>query len=396
MSTSLDQLISAALEQRRASHLLRSRRIVEASDAVHVIVNGRPLVNFASNNYLGLTHHASVRTATDEASGAGAAGLITGYTPAHARAEADLAAWKQTEAAVILQSGYQANLAAVQTLHAIADASNKRVRFIVDRLAHASLIDAVRQVEGIVGRPVMRVFPHNDIDKVERLLRDADADELQVVVTESIFSMDGDAADLAAIASLKTRYAFALLVDEAHAAGIYGPNGAGLVSQLALREQVDITIATLSKALGVSGGAVCASRAFIDALLNFGRAYIYSTSVSPVVAQLASRAIDICRREPERRVRVMDLAARVRSQLHEANLTLFPGDSPIIPILLSDESSAIEASKRLEAQGLLVLPVRPPTVPRGTSRLRVTLSCEHSDGEVDLLVRALLNVVPRA
>ena len=329
----------------------------------------------------------------DAACGSGAAGLITGYTPDHARAEADLAAWKQTEAAVILPSGYQANLAAVQTLHEIADASGKRIRFIVDRLAHASLIDAIRQIEGVVGKPVMRVFPHNDVAKVERLLSDASADEMQVVVTESIFSMDGDAADLSSLAALKSRYDFALLVDEAHAAGVYGPDGSGLVAHLGLRDKVDITIATLSKALGVSGGAVCSSRAFADAVLNFGRAYIYSTSVSPIIARCTSRAIEICRREPERRTRVMQLASRVRSQLRDANVTLFEGDSPIIPILLNDESSAIDASKRLEAQGLLVLPVRPPTVPRGTSRLRVTVSCEHSDDEVLQLAGAITRIV---
>lgn len=392
MPNPLDPLITAALDQRRADRLFRSRRIIEASDAVHVTVDRRRLVNFASNNYLGLTHHPSMRSALDAAAGAGAAGLISGYTPDHARAEADLASWKHTEAAVILPSGYQANLSAVQTLHALAEASGRHIRFIVDRLAHASLIDAIRQIEGVVGKPVMRVFPHNDTAKVERLLSDAPADTLQIVVTESIFSMDGDAADLTSLAALKARFDFVLLVDEAHAAGVYGPDGSGLVARLGVRDRVDITIATLSKALGVSGGAVCSSRAFADALLNFGRAYIYSTSVSPIVAQLASRAIDICRREPDRRQRVMSLASRVRSRLRDANIPLLPGDSPIVPILLNDESAAIETSKRLEEQGLLVLPVRPPTVPRGTSRLRVTLSCEHSDDEITELIDALTRI----
>ncbi len=385
----LDDLIAASLDERRGQHLFRSRRVVTPIDATHVELDGRRLVNFASNNYLGLTHHPRMLDVPISASGAGAAGLITGHTPDHAAAERDIARWKQTDAAVLMPSGYQANLAAIQTLAGVAEARGKPIRFIADKLVHASLIDAIRQTGA-----TLRVFPHNGIDKLERLLGVADPGEMQVVVTESIFSMDGDAADLRAIALLKQKHDFALVVDEAHGSGVYGPAGAGLVAELGLRDAVDVGIVTLSKALGVSGGAICASRSFIDAVLNFGRAYIYSTAVSPYVARLVSRAIQILHDEPDHQSRLRDLSRRVRHAL-AGRFAIPPGDdSPIIPIARSDESRALAEAADLENAGLLVLAIRPPTVQRGTSRLRLTLSSQHSDAEIERLIEAVKRLAP--
>src|SRR5439155_10117611 len=222
-----DDLLHTALDDRRAHDQLRQRQEVRPINSVHVEIAGRRLVNFCSNNYLGLSHHPRVIEAVDRATrshgaGAAASGLISGYTDLHATAERALAAWKGTAAAVLLPSGYQANHAAVQTIAGAAEARGSRVRFLLDKLAHASLIDAVRAT----GAP-MRVFPHNDLAKLARLLRDADAGETQVVVTESIFSMDGDAAPLAGIADLKTSHEFILLLDEAHGSGAFGANGSG-------------------------------------------------------------------------------------------------------------------------------------------------------------------------
>lgn len=381
----LSDLIHATLAERSAQHLLRSRRVMTHLDAVRVRIGDRTLVNFSSNDYLGLTHHPRMLQVLRDldAAGAGAAGLISGYTDHHARAEQAIALWKQTDAALLMPSGYQANVAAIQTLAGVAEARGKSVRFLVDKLIHASLIDAIRLTQS-----PMRVFPHcslgkGGVDKLARLLEEAPEDELQVVVTESIFSMDGDAADLRAIAALKQRHDFVLLVDEAHGSGVYGEHGAGLVSELGLRDAVDVSVVTLSKALGLSGGAVCASRAFIDACLNFGRAYIYTTSVSPVIASLATEAIAILHDEPERQARVRANAARVRTALGMA------GDSPIIPIVLQDESSALARASELEKEGLLVLAVRPPTVPKGTSRLRLTVSSEHTDEQLSHLLSCL-------
>ena len=374
------------LGELRAAHLLRQRQVVKALDATHVEVEGRRYVNFGSNNYLGLTHHPKVMAAACEAvakygAGSGAAGLVSGHGPAHDAAERTLAEWKGTEGAVLLPSGYQANLAAVQTLSAIAPAG---VRFLLDKFCHASLIDAVRDA----GHP-FRVYPHNHLSKLRRLLEEAEVGQTQVVVTESVFSMDGDAADLHGLAAMKRETPFLLLLDEAHGTGVYGPDGNGYAAECGLQPAVDVSVVTLSKALGVAGGAVCAGRDFCEAVLNFGRAYIYSTAVPPSIAAAAEAAISVIHNEPHRRVRLRDLARRVRGELHGSAVMSSLADSPIIPIVLGTEEAALRCAEGLRGEGLLVPAIRPPTVARGTSRLRVTLCCEHSDDEVDLLLRTL-------
>jgi 8-amino-7-oxononanoate synthase len=382
---SLHDLFDLTLTRRERDQLLRRRRAVRPIDSVHVEIDGVRYVNFSSNNYLGLTHHPRVIAAVQSAAtefgvGAAASPLITGYTSAHASAETALAKWKGTEAAVVLPSGYQANQAAVQTLAAVAEASDRSVRFLLDRLAHASLIDAVRDT-----RLPFRVFPHNDHDKLQRLLGRREDDALDVVVTESIFSMDGDAAPLRELAALKRAHGFFFLLDEAHGSGVYGEHGAGYAAELGVSDVADACVVTLSKALGVAGGAICASKEFCEAVVNFGRAYLYSTSVPPTTAAACEAALAVMRDEPQRQQRVRALARRVRGAMGLQG----DGDSPIVPIVLRSESAAVDAAERLREKGMLVLPIRPPTVPRGTSRLRVTLSCDHSDEEVGRLSEVL-------
>ena len=380
----VDTLFSRALRQRETQSLKRLRRRLTPAGAVHVHDGTRDLVNFSSNNYLGLTHHPRMlnvaRADSNAGCGAGAAGLVSGHTPDHARAEADLAKLKSTDAAILLPSGYQANLAVVQAIVGAADSVGQSVRFLVDKLAHASLIDAVRQHD-----VSYRVFPHNGLAKLERLLNDAPANQLQVVLTESVFSMDGDTADLRGLAELKQRHAFMLVVDEAHATGVYGDAGAGLVNEIGVRDAVDVSVVTLSKALGVSGGAVCASADFIGCVENFGRAFIYSTAVAPIIARLASEAISICKDEPHLARRVRELARHVRAEL---KIESEKADSPIIPLIVGDPARALHAAKVLYDAGLLVVAVRPPTVAPGTSRLRITLSAAHTDADVEQLIRA--------
>jgi len=384
----LTDLLKHALDDRARRSLLRRRVPTEPLDAVHVQREGRRLVNFSSNDYLGLSHHPRMLTALRDlaATGSGAAGLITGFTTLQAEAERQLAEWKSAAAAMLLPSGYQANLAVVQTLAAAAEAVDRPVRFLVDKLAHASMVDAV--LNAAKGRS-FRVFPHNGLSKLQRLLAEAPAGELQVVLTESIFSMDGDAADLAGLAELKKQHDLVLVLDEAHATGVYGENGAGLAAELGLSDIVDISVVTLSKALGLAGGAICASAEFINAVENFGRAFIYSTAIPPATSRLLIEAIAICREEPQRRRRVRELARTVRQSLAAAGLQIPPGDSPIIPIVLGDAAAAIAVADALREQGLLVMPVRPPTVPPGSSRLRVTLSSEHSAADIERLTTAI-------
>lgn len=385
-----NQILAVQLDGLDQIHQRRARRPVIPVDATHVEIDGRLHVNFAGNNYLGLTHHPAVLQAVVNATashgfGSGAAPLVAGYTDLHATAEKNIARWKGTEDAVLLSSGFQANEAAIGAMATVATTAGKSVRFLLDKLAHASLIDAVRST----GMP-FRVFPHNGISKLRRLLQDADAGQLQVVVTESIFSMDGDAADLKALVDLKQEHPFILLLDEAHGAGVYGPDGAGYAAELGLHHAVDISIVTLSKALGGIGGAICGSKRWCDAVVNFGRAYLFSTSLPPAVTAAASAAIEVLRAEPSRQARVRAVSLRVREKLRTAGLRIPEGDSPIIPIILGSEEAALNASSALQERGLLVVAIRPPTVPRGGSRLRVTLSCEHTDAEIDRLVEGLL------
>ncbi len=387
MDSELERLGERAMEERRAAHLYRERRVVEPLDSAHVRIEGRDYVNFSSNDYLGLAQHPAIRDAVaqavhDHGTGSGASALITGYTPGLASAENALARWKGTEGAVLLPSGYQANHGAIQAIAGAAGSVKRDVRFLLDKLVHASLIDAVRGTE-----KSYRVFGHNDLEKLERLLVDReDRDQLQVVVTESIFSMDGDAADLGGLVALKRRQPFVLVVDEAHGSGVYGPNGSGYVAELELSADVDVFMVTLSKALGSIGGAICGSQRFCEIVVNFGRAYIYSTAVPPAVAAGCEAAIEVMKNEPERQRRVREVARRVRDELSGAGWRIPAGDSPIIPIIIGTEESAMRLAEELKEIGMIVSAVRPPTVARGSSRLRVTVSAAHSDGEVRRLI----------
>jgi 8-amino-7-oxononanoate synthase len=378
----LDALITDELGIRADAKQLRARRPLTPTSSTHVRIDGADYVNFASNNYLGLTHHPRLIAAAQqslqlEGLGSGAAALITGHTTTHASAEAALAQWKGTQDAVLLPSGYQANHAAIQTLAALG-AKAGGTRFLIDKLAHASSLDAVRATQ-----TEFRIFPHNHLVKLERLLADAPPNQLQVVLSESIFSMDGDAADLSGLLELKQRHPFIFLLDEAHSSGIYAPAGGA---------DVDIRIVTLSKAIGCIGGAVCASKSFCTALVNYGRAYIFSTSIPPWVAAVATQAIAVIQDEPQRAARVRKLAQQVRQAVQAMGFEVPNGDAPIVPVILGEESRALAASQRLGEAKILVPAVRPPTVPKGSSRLRITLSCDHTDSEVQHLLDILADV----
>jgi len=389
MADWFDAILEDELSRLAESGLLRRRRVVRPIDAVHVEIDGRVCVNFCSNNYLGLTHHprvvAGLRIGAEKfGAGAGASGLISGFSPQHAATEAAIALWKSTQAAVLLPSGYQANLAAVQTLAALGRSRGGEVRFLIDKLAHASLVDAVRGSDS-----PWRVFPHNQMGKLKRLLEEAEEKQIQVVVTESIFSMDGDEADLAGLDQLKRARPFVLLLDEAHASGVYGRAGTGLAAERGLAEMADVFAVTFSKAAGCVGGAICAKENFCRAVLNFGRAYVYSTSIPAATALSIEAAIGVMRDEPGRQARVRELSRTFRAALRGKGWDVAGGDSPIVPIIVGSESAAMEMSERLLEKQLLVGAVRPPTVPRGTSRLRVTLSCEHTEEEIARLAEAL-------
>lgn len=383
-----DSPIESELNRLRNAHLFRARRVSRPIDATHIERNGRVLINFASNSYLGLTHHPRVISAATEAlqkdgAGSGAAPLISGYGPAHAELEKTIAKWKGTESAVILPSGYQANLALIQTAAAIGQLG-KGVRFLIDKLSHASLIDAVQQSEA-----PFRVLPHNGMGKLRRLLEDAPADQLQVVVTESIFSMDGDAADLNGLVRLKAEFQFVLLLDEAHATGVFGPSGNGLAAEWGATKQVDASVITFSKSLGTAGAAVCGSNLFCQMLVNHARAYLFSTSPPSATMAATKASIEVIQAEPERIERLKLITRQTRDAISDIGFTIPAGPAPIIPLIFASEEAALAAAQHMEDEGLLTIAIRPPTVPRGSSRLRITLCCEHTDSDLQRLCDCL-------
>ncbi|MCB0970611.1 MAG: 8-amino-7-oxononanoate synthase [Acidimicrobiales bacterium] len=330
-------------------------------------LDGREVVSFASNDYLGLTAHPAVVAAAHEAldrwgAGSGAARLVTGTRPIHAELEAELAEWKGTEAAIVLPTGFATNLGVLTAL------GGPGTRIVSDELNHASIIDGAR-----LARADVAIWPHGDLDGLDRLL--AEAPGRALVVTDSVFSMDGDAADLDAVAAACRDHGALLVIDEAHA--VLGPDP----SPSTFEGVEAVRVGTLSKTLGALGGFAAGSRRVIDLLVNTARSAIFTTALSPADAAAARAALAIVR-GPEG----TELRARLRHHVD----ALAPGHpSPIVPVVLGDEDAAVAAAATLADQGLFVPAIRPPTVAPGTSRLRVTVSAAHTDDEVARLRAAL-------
>jgi 8-amino-7-oxononanoate synthase len=384
--------LDAELAELRARSLYRRLREFESPSGPEASLAGRVLVNFASNDYLGLAADPLLREAAKAAIdqfgvGSGASRLICGTLSPHLRLEEKLAEFKRTEAALTFSSGYAA---AVGTLGALC---RKDDVVILDKLAHASLIDGAK-----LSGAVVRVFPHNHLGKLESHLhwaREHHPEARIVVVTESVFSMDGDWCPLAEIVALKTRFGALLLLDEAHAVGVIGDHGRGLADHLGLAAQVDIQMGTLSKALGCSGGYICGARKLIELLVNRARSFIYSTAPSPALAAAALAAVEMLLSPVGelRRQRLRQNLARFAEELPQ----LFNGgrkvQSAIIPILLGSADAALAAAQTLADKGFFVPAIRYPTVPKDAARLRVTLSARHTPEQISALCEVLRGVV---
>jgi 8-amino-7-oxononanoate synthase len=346
--------------------------------------DGRSLVNFASNDYLGLASDprvvaAAVRTAEVFGWGASASALVSGGRTPHRELAEALAAFEGTEAAVLFPSGFAANLGTIAALVGPGDA------VYADRLDHACLIAGAR-----LSGARLRVYPHNDAARLESILaRDRGRFRRSLIATDGVFSMDGDLAPLAELVELAERFGAMLLVDEAHGTGVFGPDGRGAASECGVAERVPIRVGTLSKALGSLGGFVAGARRLIDHLVNRAPALIYSTALPPAAAAAALTALAIVQAEPWRRERVRALGDRLRGVLMAAGFDVLPSTGPIVPVPLGDPTRAVARAARLRDRGFLVPAIRPPTVPEGTSRLRISLTAAHSDDDVAGLVRAL-------
>ena len=442
--------IRETLSRLKAKGLHRRLVALGSAAGTHVEVGGRSVLQFASNNYLGLANDPRVKEAARKAIerwgwGAGASRLVSGHTEAHAALEADLAAFEHTEAALVFPTGYMANLGVVTALAGRGDV------VVMDRASHASLYDAAR----LAGARLAR-YPQGDAEAAAKLLAaDSRAAALlshrarprkrggsgdppprpragkeksartgrRLLATDTVFSMDGRTAPLAELADLCRLENAMLVLDEAHAIGVLGPTGAGLAEELGVADGVTAAVGTLSKALGGIGGFVAASRQVCALLVNRARPFIYTTALPAAACEAARAALAIVRAEPERRRRLLDLARRLRTRLREEgfDIGLEKGEkrghsafstgtqtghrqaqgqkvecplfeTPIIPVILGDPRRALAFAAALLEEGIFCPAIRPPTVPAGTSRLRVSLTAEHTDEDLDRLVSALVRI----
>jgi 8-amino-7-oxononanoate synthase len=376
----LDQLAQelAALE----TQALRRRLQVleEVLPGGKVRLNGRVLLNLSSNDYLGLALDPRLIAAAQEAAerwgaGAGASRLVAGHLALHEAVEERLAAFKGTQAAVIFSTGYMANVGVISALVGSGDA------VFGDKLNHASIYDGIK----LSGATLHR-FPHRDLNRLEDLLRKNQTARRRLIITDSVFSVDGDLAPLAEIVALKERFGAALMIDEAHATGVLGPRGAGLAEALGLSEGIEVHLGTFSKALGSLGGFVAGDRRLIDYLHNRSRSFIYSTALAPPVLGAIAAALTFVAREPGPRAYLLEESAKFRRGLQQAGLDTLGSETQIIPGLVGDNARTLEFAARLRQQGLLAVALRPPTVPPGKARVRFSLSAAHSRED---LVQAL-------
>jgi 8-amino-7-oxononanoate synthase len=379
--------VRETLDDLQARDLYRRLVAVGSAAGPRVDVGGRAVLQFASNNYLGLAADPRVREAAVRAIerwgwGAGASRLLAGHTDAHAALEADLASFKGAEAALVFPSGYMANLGVMTALVGRGDL------VACDRENHASIYDAIR----LSGAELAR-YPHGDAAAATELLSASSPERSRtLLVTDTVFSMGGDLAPLAALAEACCASGAMLLVDEAHALGVLGPTGAGLAETLPHKYDGAITasVGTLSKALGGVGGFVAASRACVELLVNRARPFIYTTALPAAACEAARAALAIVRSEPERRTRLLALADRLRRELGKRDFDCGRSETPIIPVIVGEPVRALAMAAALLERGIFCPAIRPPTVPPGTSRLRISLTAEHTEADVDLLVQALV------
>lgn len=383
----MSELFQEQLEALRAHSLHRKLRELGTAQGPEVEIVGKHLLNFSSNDYLGLAADPILREAAKAAIdqfgvGAGAPRLISGTQSPHVALESALAKWKRTPAAISFSSGYAAAIGALPALAAKEDL------LILDKHCHAALIDGAR-----LSGATLRVFPHNHLGKLESLLESARREfpEARIVLaTEAVFSMDGDRAPLRELVELKKRFNALLLLDEAHAAGVLGSHGRGLAAELGLEEEIDIQMGTLGNSLGVSGGYICGSRSLIDWLINRARSFVFSTAPPPALAAAATAAIEflLSADGEARRKTLWRRIVQLRKLLPEEERFGKPG-AAIIPWMVGDEQRALDLARTLRQEGFFVPAIRYPTVARSTARLRIAVSAAHSPLQIASLGDAI-------
>lgn len=383
MSDSFLSEISSTLQNRREHHLYRSRRIIDASDGRHVLIDNKQLLSFCSNDYLGLSQHPDIRKAMQEGVnrfgvGSGAAHLISGHNKAHHALEEELADFVQRPRALLFSTGYMANLGTVQALLGKNDA------VFEDRLNHASLIDA-----GLGSGSRFQRYLHSDIDSLNNILGKSEANR-KLIVTDGVFSMDGDLAPLEQLATCAKQNKAWLMVDDAHGIGINGKQGRGTIHQFGLGTQdIPVLMATCGKAMGTFGAFVAGEDELIEYLIQEARTYIYTTAFPPALAEATRKSIEIIQRDEWRREKLKQLVDQFQTGAKQLGLSISNSSTPIQPVILGSNEKALAASQYLYDKGIMVTAIRPPTVPANSARLRITFSALHEPNDIAILLSHL-------
>lgn len=376
--------LAAALERLQEAHLYRSRRVLDGPQGRRPVIDGRAMLAFCSNDYLGLANHPEVvaglkRGADAHGVGSGAAHLVTGHSTAHQALEDDLAEFTRRPRALLFSTGYMANLGVISALAGRGDL------VFEDRLNHASLLDGA-----LLSRARLRRYAHADGGSLSRMLGGTGA---SLIATDGVFSMDGDLAPLPDLFRTAELAGAWLLVDDAHGLGVLGSQGRGTLDHFGLGlEQVPILVGTLGKSFGTSGAFVAGSEELIETLIQRARSYVYTTAPPPAIAEATRESLRIARRESWRRERLQALVDRFRTGATQLGLPLMDSPTPIQPLVIGDAERTLAWSRGLEERGILVSAIRPPTVPEGSARLRITFSAAHEETDVDLLLEALARV----
>jgi len=385
---SLDQQLTIVLNERQAQHRYRQRSILTSAQGAYISIDGQRFLNCCSNDYLGLANHPSVVEAMQEVSevygvGSGASHLVNGHSHHHHQLENALAEFTGRDRALLFSTGYMANMGVIAALVGRGDT------VFEDRLNHASLIDG-----GLLSRAQFTRFRHNDTDQLDSQLKKAGDKGRKLVVVDGVFSMDGDIAPLPELVKLCEDNNAHLMVDDAHGFGVFGESGAGCAQHFGLdQQQLPILIGTFGKAFGTFGAFVAGSDALIESLIQFARPYIYTTAMPPAIAASTLASLNIIKNDTARRQRLHERIAQFRQGCAAAGVVLMPSDSPIQPVLLGDDKAVLDGANRLKAEGILVGAIRPPTVPEGAGRLRITLSASHSEDNIQQLIQALKKVL---
>jgi len=388
--SSIENVLSFVLAERRAANLYRSRRVRESPQTPQVVVDGKKYIAFCSNDYLGLANHPKVVAAFQHAAGkfgvgSGASHLVAGHSSEHHALEEELAAFTGRDRALLFSTGYMANLGAITALVGQGDA------IFEDRLNHASLLDA-----GLLSGARFQRFLHNDLTNLQNRL-DKTESERKLIVVDGVFSMDGDCAPLNELAALAQKNNAWLMVDDAHGFGCLGTTGAGSAEYFGMtQENLPILMGTLGKAVGTFGAFISGSDVLIETLIQFSRSYIYTTAMPPAVAAATRVSLQLLQVETWRREHLQQLITHFRTGSQQLGLKLLNSSSPIQPIVIGDEARALAIAEQLEQRGILIIAIRPPTVEPGSSRLRITFSAEHTIAQVDQLLAALDDIVGKS